>query len=87
MVGGIGGRGGIKIASASTLSANEPAEDFIFNPHSTAKTNDKSRRMVSSGISDPGSASVHLEKTRLKKLMKMMNKLEQKHFIKKSKKM
>ena len=86
MVGGIGGRGGIKIASASTLSANEPAEDFIFNPHSTAKTNDKSRRMVSSGISDAGSASV-LEKTRLKKLMKMMNKLEQKHFIKKSKKM
>ena len=46
-----------------------------FNPHSTAKTNDKthsSGRMVSSGISDVMIASVHPEKTRLKKLMIMI---------------
>ena len=29
LVGGIGGRGGIKMASASTPSANEPAKDLI----------------------------------------------------------
>ena len=38
MVGGIGGQGGIKMASASTPSANEPAKDRPhFSPHSTAK--------------------------------------------------
>ena len=30
LVGGIGGRGGIKMASASTPSANEPAKDLIL---------------------------------------------------------
>ena len=30
LVGGIGGRGGIKIALASTPSANEPAKDLIL---------------------------------------------------------
>ena len=39
-----------------------------FSPHSTAKTNDKST-MVSSGISDVVFASVHSEKTRLKKFI------------------
>ena len=29
-VGGIGGRGGIKLVSANTPSANEPAKDFIL---------------------------------------------------------
>ena len=42
-----------------------------FSPHSTAKTNDKSTnlRKVSSGISDVAFASVHSEKTHLKKLI------------------
>ena len=30
----IGGWGGIKMASASTLSANEPAKDLIFTQYS-----------------------------------------------------
>ena len=33
-----------------------------FSPHSKAKANDKSRRMVSSGISDVAFASVYTEK-------------------------
>ena len=46
-----------------------------FSPHSTAKTNDKSTFLVSISISDVVIASVHSEKTRLKKLMMklMMN--------------
>ena len=45
------------MASASTPSANEPAKAQI------------SGRMVSSGITDVAIASVHSEKTRLKKLI------------------
>ena len=44
--GGISGWGGIKMASASTPSANDPAKDLILV------------RMVSSGISDVAFASV-----------------------------
>ena len=43
-----------------------------FSPYCTTKTNDKGTnpgRMVSSGISDVAFASVHSEKTSLKKLM------------------
>ena len=74
-MGGIGGRVGIKMASASIPSTNEPAKDLILvhtvqlKPMTTAHF---SGRMVSSGISDVAIAPVHSEKTRLKKLMKMM---------------
>ena len=47
-----------------------------FNPHSTAKTNDKStnlrKNMASIYISDSVTASVYSEKTRMKKLVMMM---------------
>ena len=48
-----------------------------FSPHGTAKTNDKSTNLRKNGIygigkSDVVTASVYLEKTRLKKLMMMM---------------
>ena len=74
MVGGNGGQGEIKISSASTPSTNDQANDLIFSPHSTAKTNYKSTnlRKNDSGISDVAGASVHSEKTHLKKLMMMM---------------
>ena len=56
-------------------SALELKKDLILvhTVHHTLITNDKntfSGRMVSSGISDVVIASVHFEKTRLKKLMK-----------------
>ena len=68
-MGGIGGRGGIKMASASTPSAMdsvEPVSNTSFSPHST----DSSGRMVSSGI--VMIASVYSDKTHLKKLIMMM---------------
>ena len=71
------------MASDSTPSANEPAKDLILVHKVQLKPMMKahlSGRMVSSGISDVAFASVHSEKTYLKKLMMM---LEQKHFIKK----
>ena len=63
------------MASASTPSANEPAKDLILVhtiqllPMIKAQT---SGRMVSSSASDVAIASVHSEKTRLKKLMKII---------------
>ena len=60
------------MASASTPSANEPAKDLILVHTVQLKPMIKahfSGRMVSSGISDVANASVHSEKTRLKKLM------------------
>ena len=48
--------------------------------HSTAKTNDNvqiSGRMASIGISDVVTASVYSEKTRLKKSMLIMNRLQE----------
>ena len=53
------------MASASTPSANEPAKDLILEEQISG-------RMISSGISDVAFASVHSEKTRLKKLMMIM---------------
>ena len=44
-VGSIGGGGGIKMASGSTPSTNEPAKDLILVHNSTAKTNDKSTNL------------------------------------------
>ena len=62
------------MASASTPSANEPAKDLILvhtvQPKPMIKAH-FSGRMVSSGISDVAFASVHSEKTHLKKLMMM----------------
>ena len=75
IVGGIGGWGGIKLASASTPSVNEAAKDFILVhtvqliPMIKAQI---SGRMVSIGTSDVAIASVHSEKTRRKKLMKII---------------
>ena len=74
-MGGIGGRGQIKLVSASSLSANEPANDLIFVHTLQLKPVIKAQisgRMVSSRISDVVIASVYSEKTRLKKLMMIM---------------
>ena len=54
-MGGIVGRGGIKMASASTPSANEPAKDLILVHTVKLKPIIKAQisgRMVSNGISD-----------------------------------
>ena len=71
-MGGIDGRGIIKMASASTPSVNEPAKDLILVHTVQLKPMIKahfSGRMVSSGISDVAIASAHSEKTCLKKLI------------------
>ena len=63
------------MASASTPSANEPAKDLILVHTVQLKPMIKAQisgRMVSSGISDLAFASVHSEKTCLKKLMMIM---------------
>ena len=63
------------MASASTPPDNEPAKDLILVHIVQLKPMIKAQisgRMVSSGISDVASASVHSEKTRPKKLMMMM---------------
>ena len=47
-----------------------------FSPHSKAKANYKStnlRKLVTSGISNVATASVHSEKTRLKKLIMIIS--------------
>ena len=61
--------------SNSTPSANEPANDLILVHTVQLKPVLKahfSGRMVSNGISDVAIASVHSEKSRLKKLMIMI---------------
>ena len=68
-------RGGIKMASASTPSANEPAKDLILVHTVQLKSMIKAQisgRMVPSGIGDVVTASVYSEKTCLKKLMKIL---------------
>ena len=63
------------MASASTPSANVPAKDLILVHIVQLKPMIKAQvsgRMVSSGISDVVIASVHSEKTRLKKYMMIM---------------
>ena len=63
------------MASASTPSHNESAKDLILVQIVQLKSIIKAQisgRIVSSGISDVASASVHSVKTRLKKLMMMM---------------
>ena len=79
-MGGIGGRGRIKVASASTPSSNEPAKDLILvhtvelKPMIIAHF---SGSMKSSGLSDVAFASVHSEKAHLEKLMMMMHKSQE----------
>ena len=78
-VGGVGGRGGIKMASAKTQSDQlmSPLRPHS-SPHSIAKTNDRSTNLrkngVYIGISDVVTASLYSEKTRMKKLLMMMMK-------------
>ena len=63
---GIGGRGGIEVGLASTLSANEPASDLILVHTVQLKPMIKaqiSERMISSGTSDVAIASVHSVKS------------------------
>ena len=63
------------MASASTPSANEPVSDLILIHTIELKPVIKtqiSRRMIPSGMSDVAITSVHSEKTRLKKLMKII---------------
>ena len=75
------------MASASTPSANEPAKDRTLVRTVQLKLMIKAQisgRMVSNGISDVPFASVHSEKTRLKKLMTMiiiMNKAQETTFF------
>ena len=63
------------MASASTPSTNDPANDLILvhtvqlKPMINAQI---SGRMIYNGITDVTGTSVHLDKTRLKKLMMMM---------------
>ena len=66
------------MASASTLSANDPAKDLILVHTVQLKPTIKahsSGKMVSSGISDRVIASVHSEKTILKKMLTIMMKM------------
>ena len=63
------------MASASTPSANEPAKGLILVHTVQLKPMIKAQilgRMVTIGISDVAFASVYSEKTRLKKLMKIL---------------
>ena len=79
-MGGISGRGGIKIASAKAQSANEPARTSFFLHTVQLKPMIKvkiSGRMASIGISDVVTASVYSEKTRLKKLMLIITRLQE----------
>ena len=71
-MGGNGGQGEIKMASASTPSANVQAKDVVLVHTVQLKPMIKvqiSGRMISSGISNVGIASVYVEKTHLKKLI------------------
>ena len=59
------------MASASTPTVNEPTKDY-FCPLNKAKSKLKAQisgKLVTNGVSDVATASVHSEKTRLKKLM------------------
>ena len=71
----MGGNGGLeetKMASGSTPSTNDQAKDLILIHTEQLKPMIKaqiSRRMISSGISNVVIASVHSEKTLLKKMI------------------
>ena len=73
VVGGIGVRGTIKMVTANTQSAND--KDLILVHTVQLKPTIKAQisgRMTFIGISDVVTASVYLEKTSLKKLMKII---------------
>ena len=66
--------GRIKMASASTPSGNEPAKDLSLVHTVQLKPMTKAQlpgRMISSGTSNVAIISVHSDKSRLKKLMKI----------------
>ena len=70
--GRIGGRGEIKMASAGTLSANEPVNDLILVHTVQIKPMIKTQisgRIISSAINDVVFSSVYSEKTHLKNLI------------------
>ena len=74
------------MASASIPSANEPAKDLILVHTVQLKQNTKAQisgRMVCSSIGDVAIASVHSEKTCLKKLIMIiiMNKSQDMTFL------
>ena len=72
LVGGNGGQGEIKMASASTPSANEQAKDVVLVHTVQLKLMIKAQisgRMISSDIRDVEITSVYFEKTRLKKVI------------------
>ena len=72
LMGGDIGQGEIKMASDSKPSAKEQAKDLGLVHPVQLKPRIKAQisgRMISSGISDVAIASVHSEKTRLKKLI------------------
>ena len=72
LVGGIGGRGRIKMVSASIPSANKLAKHHILVHTVHLKPIIKAQisgKLVSSGVSDVLITSVHSEKTRLKKMI------------------
>ena len=74
-MGGISGRGRIKMEKASTPSANEPAKDLILVHTVQLKLMIKAQisgRMVTSGISDAVFTSVYSKNTHLKKCMMIM---------------
>ena len=73
LVGGIGGQGGIKMASAKSNQLIS-LQDLILVHSVQLKPTIKvqiSERMASIGISDVVTASVYSEKTRMKNLMMM----------------
>ena len=76
-MGGSGGREGIKMASAKTISKLARNDLFLVRAVQLKPTIKVqiSGRMASIGISDVVTASVYSEKTRLKKLMIMMMKM------------
>ena len=73
MVGGIGWRGGIKIASDSTPSVMSQPKASFYTVQLKINYKSTNLRKNGSGISDVAFASVYSEKTRLKKLMKIIN--------------
>ena len=75
LVGGIGGQRGIKLASASSQSANEPARTSFYSIQLGLKPIIKAQipgKLVYSGISDVEVVTISSDKTRLKKLMIMI---------------
>ena len=75
-MGGNDGHGEIKMASASTPSANEQTKDVVLVHTVQLKQIIKAQisgRMISSGISDVAIASLYTEKTHLKTIIMILS--------------